>query len=122
MNVKAYFLVFKANLAKDMAYRFNFLFSYVLHITRLRIYLAVWAFIFTDRHEVLNYTWDDIASYYGLCMIDFLLFYPSHMCDLQPLISKGTLSALLIKPINIEANILAKFGSSGFVGLAELNV
>jgi len=41
-----------------------------------------------------------------------LLLVPSHMFDLQPLIRKGTLNSILLKPINIEANIFAKFLAS----------
>jgi ABC-2 type transport system permease protein len=41
-----------------------------------------------------------------------LLLFPTHMFELQPLIRKGTLNSLLIKPINIEANIFAKFLAS----------
>lgn len=112
MNIKPYFLVFKANLAKDLSYRFNYFFTYVLHITRLLIYLAVWHLIFTERQEIHNYTWSEIASYYALNTIVLLLLFPTHMFELQPLIRKGTLNSILIKPLNIEANILAKFLAS----------
>jgi ABC-2 type transport system permease protein len=112
MRLKPYFLVFKANLAKEMSYRFNFLFTYVLHITRLLIYLTVWSVIFAQGQKIDNYTWDEIASYYILTTILVLLLAPSHMFDLQPLIRKGTLNSILIKPISIEANILAKFLAS----------
>ncbi len=112
MRLKPYFLVFKANLAKEMSYRFNFLFTYVLHITRLLIYLTVWSVIFAQGQKIDNYTWDEIASYYILTTILVLVLAPSHMFDLQPLIRKGTLNSILIKPINIEANILAKFLAS----------
>lgn len=112
MHLKPYFLVFKANLAKEMSYRFNFLFTYVLHITKLLIYLAVWSVIFAQEQEIDNYTWDEIASYYILTTILVLLLAPSHMFDLQPLIRKGTLNSVLIKPISIESNILAKFLAS----------
>ena len=112
MNMKPYFLIFKANLAKDMSYRFNYLFAYILHITRLLIYLAVWHLIFTERTEIHNYTWSEIASYYALSTIVLLLLFPTHMFELQPLIRKGTLNSILIKPLNIEANILAKFLAS----------
>lgn len=112
MNPKPYFLIFKANLAKDMSYRFNYLFAYVLHSTRLLIYLAVWHLIFTQRSEIHNYTWSEIASYYALSTIVLLLLFPTHMFELQPLIRKGTLNSILIKPLSIEANILAKFLAS----------
>src|ERR1700733_1771667 len=112
MHLKPYFLVFKANLAKDMSYRFNYLFAYALHITRLLIYLAVWHLIFTQRSEILHYTWNEIASYYALSTIVLLLLFPTHIFELQPLIRKGTLNSILIKPLNIEANIFAKFLAS----------
>lgn len=112
MRFQPYILVFKANLAKEMSYRFNFIFTYVLHITRLLIYLTVWSVIFTQNIKIDNYTWQGIASYYILTTILVLLFSPSHMFDLQPLIRKGTLNSILIKPINIAANIFAKFLAS----------
>jgi len=112
MRVKPYVLVFKSNLSKEMSYRFNFLFSFFLHITRLLICLAVWSVIFSNHEMIKNYTWNEMASYYGISMIVVIIYYPGHMFDLQPLIRKGTLSALLIKPINMEANIFAKFCAS----------
>lgn len=112
MRLKPYFLIFKANLSKEMSYRFNFLFTYLLHITRLLIYLTVWSVIFSQQTEIVGYTWDLISSYYALTTIVFLLLSPSHMFDLQPLIRKGTLNSVIIKPISIEANIFAKFAAS----------
>jgi len=112
MNVKPYLLIFKANLAKDMSYRFNYLFTYILHVTRLLICLAVWSVIFTEHNEIHHYTWNEMVSYYAFNTIVLLLLFPTHMFDLQPLIRKGTLNSILIKPINIEANILAKFLAS----------
>lgn len=112
MRLQPYFLIFKANLAKEISYRFNFLFTYLLHITRLLIYLTVWSVIFTKQTEINGYTWGSIASYYVLTTIIILLLAPSHMFDLQPLIRKGTLNSVIIKPINIEANIFAKFLAS----------
>jgi ABC-2 type transport system permease protein len=112
MRLQPYFLIFKANLAKEMSYRFNFLFTYLLHITRLLIYLTVWSVIFAKQTEIDGYTWDSIASYYVLTTIVILLLAPSHIFDLQPLIRKGTLNSVIIKPINIEANIFAKFLAS----------
>lgn len=112
MRLQPYFLIFKANLAKEMTYRFNFLFTYLLHITRLLIYLTVWSVLFDKKAEINGYTWDSIASYYVLTTIIILLLAPSHMFDLQPLIRKGTLNSVIIKPINIEANIFAKFLAS----------
>ena len=112
MNSKPYFLIFKANLAKDISYRFNYLFGYVLHVTRLLIYLAVWHLIFTQHREIHHYTWSEMASYYALSTIVLLFLFPIHMFELQPLIRKGTLNSVLIKPLNIEANILAKFLAS----------
>ena len=122
MNINPYFLVFKANLAKDMGYRLNYLFTYVLHVTKLLIYLAVWHLIFTDRKEILHYNWSDIASYYALSTIVLLLLFPTHMFELQPLIRKGTLNSILIKPINIEANIFAKFLASKLPTLLIMSV
>ena len=110
--MQPYILIFKANLATEMSYRFNFLFTYLLHITRLLIYLTVWSAIFAKQTEINGYTWDSIASYYVLNTIIILLLAPSHMFDLQPLIRKGTLSSIIVKPINIEANIFAKFLAS----------
>ncbi|PJD96268.1 MAG: hypothetical protein CK425_06150 [Parachlamydia sp.] len=112
MHWKPYFYIFKAYLMKDMSYRFNFLFSYILHMTRLLIYLAVWATIFVDKETIHHYTWDEMASYYVLITISTLLLAPSHLFEFQPLIRKGSLSTLLIKPIHIEANIFAKFLAS----------
>lgn len=112
MRIKPYFLIFKANLSKEMSYRFNFIFTYLLHITRLLIYLTVWSVIFSKQNEINGYTWDSIASYYVLNTIVLLLLAPSHMFDLQPLIRKGTLNSIIIKPINIEANVFAKFLAS----------
>lgn len=112
MHIKPYFLIFKANLAKEMSYRINFLFTYLLHTTRLLIYLTVWSVIFSKQTEINGYTWDSIATYYVLTSIIILLLAPSHMFDLQPLIRKGTLNSIIIKPINIEANIFAKFLAS----------
>jgi ABC-2 type transport system permease protein len=122
MKINPYFLVFKASLAKDMAYRFNYLFTYVLHLTKLLVYLAVWHLIFTDHNEILHYTWGDIASYYALSTIVLLLLFPTHMFELQPLIRKGTLNSILIRPINIEANILAKFLASKLPTLLIMSV
>lgn len=112
MHFKPYLFVFNANLAKEMNYRFNFLFTYVLHITRLLIYLTVWSVIFTEQPEIVNYTWNTIATYYVFATFLILLLSPSHLFELQPLIRKGTLSSLLIKPISMEANIFAKFLAS----------
>lgn len=112
MRFQPYFLIFKANLAKEMSYRFNFIFSYVLHIARLLIYLTVWSVIFAEQGMIDGYTWNSIASYYALTTIIILLLAPSHMFDLQPLIRKGTLNSVIIKPISIEANIFAKFLAS----------
>jgi len=66
MRLKPYLLVFKAHLTKAMSYRFNFLFAYVLHVTRLLIYLTVWATIFAQGQTLDTYTWNEIASYYVL--------------------------------------------------------
>lgn len=107
--MKAYLYIFQASLAKEMSYRVNFLFTYLLHITKLLIFLTVWSVIFAENQIIHNYTWERIATYYALMMIISLLCSPSHMFELQPLIRKGTLSSLLIKPINIEANLFAKF-------------
>lgn len=109
MNIKPYFYIFKAYLSKEMSYRFNFVFSHLFHITRLLIALAVWAYIFSQRETINHYSWDNIASYYALSLVVVLLFTPSHMFELQPLIRKGTLSSLLIKPMNFQAMSAAKF-------------
>ena len=94
-----------------MSYRFNFVISYLLQITRLLIALSVWSLIFSGHKSIHHYTWNTIAWYYGFSTIFFILYYPSHMFELQPLVRKGTLSALIIKPLNIEGHIFAKFAA-----------
>lgn len=112
MKLKPYVLMFKAHLAKEMSYRFNYLFFYILHTTRLLIYLAVWHLIFIQKSEIHGYTWSKMASYYAISTLVLLLFFPTHLFELQPLIRKGTLNSMLIKPLCIEGNILAKFLAS----------
>ena len=112
MNIRPYFLIFKTTLAQEMSYRLNYFFGYILHITQLLIFLAVWSLLFTQQREVGNYTWTDMATYYALSMIILPVYFPSHMFELQPLIRKGTLSSLLLKPIRLEAQIIAKFSAT----------
>lgn len=112
MHLEPYYLIFKANLAKDMSYRFNFLFAYALRITQLLLYLVVWSLIFKDQTQINGYTWNEMATYFALITITTMIFYPNHMFEMQPLIRKGTLSSFLIKPINFEMNVLAKFLAS----------
>ncbi|WP_059360093.1 ABC transporter permease [Parachlamydia acanthamoebae] len=112
MSFQAYFLIFKAHLSKDMSYRFNFLFAYVLRITQLLLSLTVWSIIFENKSEINGYNWTDIASYFALISVTSLLFYPNHMFEMQPLIRKGILSSFLVKPINFEIHVLAKYLSS----------
>ncbi len=122
MNIKPYILIFKSNLSKEMTYRFNFIFTYLLQMTRLFIALAVWSLIFSQHERIQDYTWNGIAWYYGFSAILLVLYYPSNMFELQSLIRKGTLSSLIIKPINIEANIFVKFLANKISSLIVLSV
>ena len=81
MHLKPYFLIFKANLAKDMSYRFNFLLAYILRITQLLLYLVVWSLIFKDQSQINGYNWNEITTYFALMTIGTMVFYPSHMLN-----------------------------------------
>ncbi len=122
MNIKPYIMIFKAHLSKEMSYRFNFVFSYLLQITRLLIALSVWSLIFSEHRSIHHYSWHTIAWYYGFSSIFLILCYPSHMFELQPLIRKGALSALIIKPLNIEGHIFAKFAATKLPAFLILSV
>lgn len=127
--MKIYWHIAKATWQEYLSYRLNFLLEVIGGIFTMFIAIAVWYAVFAgDSTRIIGtYTLGQMVSYLLIAgIISTILFLTAQGDDINNDINRGTISALLIKPINVPfywftRDFVRKFFTL-ILGIAELAI
>jgi len=118
--MKKYLQVLKITFQQELAYRVNFIMWRVRNVMQIFLIFFLWDSVYSDHtRQLFGYDRTKILTYvFGILVIKAIVF-SSRSIELSRIISDGTLSLYLLKPINFfkywfSADVASKLLNMGF--------
>lgn len=111
MNLKACYLIFKAEIGARVSYRGRLVTELGLQSLKLVLPVLTWKALFAQDNHFGAYSFAAMVAYIIIMNFIGFVFTMAHGSELAGLIKSGKLSAWILRPFSIESSLLPKFAA-----------